>query len=79
MSHSPIAPWVYDEKGQAYCNRLKRFALSGVLVPENLSLVAKMLASGQSKPIFLEGPQDAVSEVTNLAAGRGSSRSALEL
>jgi hypothetical protein len=66
-----IAPWIFDEQGKAWPNSLKRFTMSGLLVPEATSIAAKVPASGYSNTIMLEGPQDAASEVVNLIGDHG--------
>lgn len=71
-----LAPWIFDEKGQAWPNSLKRFAMSGLLVPESTSIAVKVplktgSTAGQSNPILLEGPQDAISELVALVGDHG--------
>lgn len=60
---------IFDNKGNCFLNSLKRWSLSGILVPQQNLTVAKMPAAssltqpGRSTPIPLHGPADASTEV----------------
>ena len=67
---------VYNEKGDAYLNSLRRFVMSGLLVPTQENLVINVPAAsavlpGVSNYIPLQGPGDAKSEIFSAVGVQG--------
>lgn len=68
---------VFDAKGTVYLNSLRRFCLSGVIVPQqNLTIskipqAASLSQPGRATPIPLQGPADASTEVYSLTGSQG--------
>ena len=68
---------LFDDKGSAWLNSLRRFCLSGVLVPEQNNLVVNVPAMsgsnpGRSSTIPIQGPEDAKSECYSLVGIQGA-------
>ena len=68
---------LFSPDGSAWVNSLRRFALSGVLVPEQNNLVINVPAAvganpGRSLPIPIQGPEDAKSECYSLVGIQGA-------
>ncbi len=60
---------IFNEKGVAQLNALKRYCLSGIIVPRQdlfvtpVPVAASITQPGRSMPVPLQGPDDAFSEV----------------
>ncbi len=68
---------IFSKSGEAYLNALKRYSLSGVLVPQQNLLIAKIPAAasltqpGRATPIPIQGPADASTEVFSFTGRQG--------
>lgn len=67
---------IYDNKGQAYLNSLRRFAFSANLVPSQENLIVNVpamvgLNAGHSMPIPIQGPEDAKAELYSMIGFQG--------
>lgn len=68
---------VFDKKGTCFLNSLKRFALSGIIVPQQNLTIAKipqaqsLTQPGRSHPIPIQGPNDASTEVYSFTGKQG--------
>lgn len=68
---------IFDKKGNAWLNRMKRYALSGILVPSQENTVIPVPAAigsnpGMSPLVPIQGPQDAFTEVYSFSGSDGS-------